>query len=129
MHAAIASDVRATGNPISPPAVLISGGGTTVTLRGNGDGRPNQEFGLAAALALNDSETVVAAVNTDGIDGANDAAGAIVRRATAFPPDAAQQALDTNDVTPFLRDRNALVLTGPMGTNVSDLRVVVVDQP
>ena len=116
MHAAIAEEVRATGNPISPLAVLISGGETTVTVRGDGVGGPNQEFGLAAALAGGDQAMVVVAVDTDGIDGASNAAGAIVRPDTVTPMGEAQRALATNDVTTFLAERDALVLTGPTGT-------------
>lgn len=125
-HATIAEECRMTGNPVSPPAVLISGGETTVTVRGDGVGGPNQEFALAASLELSAADVVVAAVDTDGIDGTTDTAGAIVDLDTATPDTVAQGALDRNDVTPFLAKKDALIRTGPTGTNVSDLRVVVI---
>ncbi|MFA9414928.1 glycerate kinase [Natrinema sp. HArc-T2] len=134
----IAEEVRATGSPVSPPAVLLSGGETTVTIRGDGAGGPNQEFAMSAALALaNERETensdgvgsdiTVAAVDTDGIDGVTDAAGAIVDGTTVKEPDSARDALAENDVFPSLETRHALVRTGPTGTNLNDLRVLVVE--
>ncbi|AGB32999.1 Hydroxypyruvate reductase [Natrinema pellirubrum DSM 15624] len=127
-HVAIAEEIRATGTPLEPPAVVLSGGETTVTVRGDGSGGPNQEFATSAALSLAERETdvAVAAVDTDGIDGATDAAGALVDRATVEDPDAARAALADNDVYPYLESRNGLVCTGPTGTNLNDLRVLVV---
>jgi hydroxypyruvate reductase len=125
-HTALAEECQVTGNPVSPPAALISGGETTVTVRGDGVGGPNQEFALAASLELSAAGVVVAAVDTDGIDGATDAAGAIVDSDTATPDTVAREALDQNDVEPFLAKKDALIRTGPTGTNVSDLRVVVI---
>lgn len=89
-------------------------------------GGPNHEFALAASLELSATDIVVAAVDTDGVDGATDAAGAIVDSNTATPDAVAREALDRNDVEPFLAKKDALVQTGPTGTNVSDLRVVVI---
>ncbi|WP_324665895.1 glycerate kinase type-2 family protein [Haloarcula sediminis] len=129
-HVAIAEEIRATGTPVSPPAVVLSGGETTVTLRGDGSGGPNQEFATSAALELaggDEGQITVAAVDTDGIDGATDAAGALVDETTVEDPDAAREALAENDVYPYLESRGALLLTGPTGTNLNDLRVVVVD--
>lgn len=137
-HVAVAEEVRETGIPVSPPAVLLSGGETTVTIRGNGSGGPNQEFATSAALELcggdeDGSESgaqgriTVAAVDTDGIDGATDVAGALVDETTVEDPDVAREALAENDVYPYLESREALVLTGPTGTNLNDLRVLVVD--
>jgi len=145
-HVAIAEEIRATGTPVSPPAVVLSGGETTVTIRGDGSGGPNQEFATSAALELGDdggtdaengaeaeaesgdgNRITVAAVDTDGIDGASDAAGALVDGTTVEDPDAAREALADNDVYPYLETRRALVLTGPTGTNLNDLRVLVVD--
>ncbi|MFD1641082.1 glycerate kinase type-2 family protein [Halohasta litorea] len=132
-HVAIAEEVQATDTPVSPPAVILSGGETTVTIRGNGSGGPNQEFATSAALELNGSKEddegriVVAAVDTDGIDGATDAAGAVVDETTVEDPETARAALAENDVYPYLESRDGLVLTGPTGTNLNDLRVVVVD--
>ncbi|WP_276257125.1 glycerate kinase type-2 family protein [Halomontanus rarus] len=131
VHVAIAEECLATGNPVAPPAVLLSGGETTVTVTGDGGtGGPNQEFALSAALELADEEVVVASVDSDGIDGPTDAAGAIVDASSleagdvAF--DEARTALAENDAQPPLEAMGALVRTGPTGTNVNDLRVVVV---
>lgn len=126
-HVAIAEEVRATGNPVDPPAVICSGGETTVTIRGEGTGGPNQEFALSAALELRGSEGIaLACVDTDGIDGASDAAGALVDGETVPDPEPARAALAENDVYPYLDERDSLVETGATGTNVNDLRVLVV---
>lgn len=115
-----------TGHPIEPPAVILTGGETTVTIHGDGVGGPNQEFVLSAALELSAPTVTVAAVDTDGIDGASDAAGAIATSDVARPVEAARSALRTNDSGTFLAERDALIRTGKTGTNVNDLRVFVV---
>jgi len=128
-HAAVAEEIAASGNPVDPPAVVISGGETTVTVRGEGRGGPNQEFALRAALELPES-AVVGAVDTDGRDGATDAAGALVDGALIDGPAAAaaaRAALADNDTAPFLGERDAVVRTGQTGTNVNDLRVLLVE--
>jgi len=124
---AIAEEIRSTGKPLDPPAVVVSGGETTVTVRGDGTGGPNQEFVVSAGLELDESGVVVAAVDTDGIDGVADAAGGIVDCETV-DDEAATAALADNDAYTFLNDVDALVRTGPTGTNVNDLRVVVVPE-
>lgn len=123
----IAEESVATGNPIEPPAVLLSGGETTVTHGGNGVGGPNQEFALSAALELGEDGITIASVDTDGIDGASEAAGAVVTRDTATPASEARSVLRNHDVEGFLDARDALLVTGPTGTNVNDLRLFVVD--
>lgn len=125
VHAAIAEEVVATGNPVDPPSVLLSGGETTVSVEGSGAGGPNLEFALGAVLALPEG-AVLACVDTDGEDGSTDAAGAIVDAGTVTDRSAARHALDRNDAHGYLDDRDALVVTGPTGTNVNDLRVLVV---
>jgi glycerate 2-kinase len=125
-HVAVAEEVRETGTPISPPAVVLTGGETTVTIQGDGHGGPNQELALSGSLELSDGDIVVASVDTDGLDGASDAAGAIVDCETAVPADEARSALANNDVYPLLNDTEALIHTGPTGTNVNDIQVVVV---
>jgi len=127
-HVAVAEEMVATGNPISPPAVVLSGGETTVTVTGEGRGGPNQEFALAAALEL-PSAAVLGAVDTDGIDGNTDAAGALVDGDLVTDPGAARRALDDNDANAYLGERGALLESGPTGTNVNDLRVLVVGSP
>ena len=78
VHAAIARQARLYGQPASAPACLISGGETTVTIRGNGKGGRNQEFALAAAIDLAGlDEVLVLSGGTDGTDGPTDAAGAM----------------------------------------------------
>ncbi|WP_267642553.1 glycerate kinase type-2 family protein [Haloarchaeobius amylolyticus] len=126
-HAAVAREVGETGNPVEAPAVLLSGGECTVTVRGDGTGGPNQEFALAAALDLQAvSEVAVGAVDTDGRDGSTDAAGALVDGETVREEPAAREALAANDAFGYLSGRDDLVRTGATGTNVNDLRVVVV---
>jgi len=138
VHAAIADSCETTGEPFEPPVALLSGGETTVTVRGEGRGGPNQEVALGAAIDLAtegsgggaaDGGPILASVDTDGIDGATDAAGALVDGTTVRDRRAAQRALAANDAYAHLADRDALVLTGPTGTNVNDLRVVLVGEP
>jgi hydroxypyruvate reductase len=123
-HAAVATEATLDGRPVEPPAVLLSGGETTVTVRGDGDGGPNMAFVVACGLDLPDS-AVVAAVDTDGRDGGTDAAGAITGRLD--DAEAARRALADDDTLPFLRARDALLETGSTGTNVNDLRIVVLE--
>ena len=131
MHVAIAREVAATSQPVPAPACLISGGETTVTLKGDGKGGRNQEFALAAALGLDGCEGITAlSCGTDGTDGPTDAAGAIadgtsVSRAASLGL-GAQQHLARNDSYPFFQSLGDLVITGPTGTNVMDLRLLLV---
>jgi glycerate 2-kinase len=125
-HVAVAEEMAATGNPADPPAVVLSGGETTATVRGDGVGGPNAEFALAAATELPESATL-ACVDTDGRDGSSDFAGAVVDGDTVADADAARRAIDDSDAFGYLRDRDAVVTTGPTGTNVNDLRVLVVE--
>ncbi len=124
-HVAVAEEVGWRGNPVAPPAAIVSGGETTVTVRGSGTGGPNQEFAVSAAVEL-PAGTVLCTVDTDGFDGPTDAAGAIVDGRTVEDRRLAQSLLEENDVYGYLDDRDALVRTGPTGTNVNDLRVLVV---
>jgi glycerate 2-kinase len=131
VHAAIAKEVLASGRPMRRPACIISGGETTVTVRGNGLGGRNQEFALAAALDIAGlDEVVVFSGGTDGTDGPTDAAGAIadgatVSRARELGLDAAGY-LGDNDSYHFFERLGDLVKTGPTGTNVADIRLVLV---
>ena len=131
LHAAVAREVLESGNPLSPPCALVSGGEATVVVRGEGTGGPNQEFALAMAVELEGVGGWAAlAVDTDGNDGPTDAAGGLVTGATASAMreggvDPAQ-ALEENDAYAALEAGDALVKTGPTGTNVNDLRVVLV---
>lgn len=131
MHAALALEVRASGNPIPPPVCLVTGGETTVTLKGTGKGGRNQEFALAAALDIAGlPDAVVFSAGTDGTDGPTDAAGALadgetVARAIALGLQP-RVALDNNDAYPFFERLGDLVITGPTRTNVMDVRLVLV---
>ena len=127
--AAVAEEIREEDDPASPPAVVLSGGETTVTVRGDGTGGPNQELALGAAIACEADDWALAAIDTDGRDGGTDAAGALVDDGTV--PDAetaepARDALENNDAFSFFEDRGGLIRTGRTGTNVNDLHVLVV---
>jgi glycerate 2-kinase len=130
--AALAKGVRAHGDPLPPPACLVWGGETTVTVRGDGKGGRNQELALAAALALDGWPGVlVMALATDGTDGPTDAAGAAVTgetvtRARALWLDP-RAALETNDSYAFFDAMGDLLRTGPTETNVNDLLFVLVE--
>jgi len=131
LHAAIVKEILESGNPLSPPCAIVSGGEATVVVRGEGTGGPNQEFALALAVELEGIEGWAAlAVDTDGNDGPTDAAGGLVTGQTATiirenGVDPAE-ALDENDAYRALEAGDALVCTGSTGTNVNDLRVVLV---
>ena len=127
-HVAVAEEVQRRGDPVEPPAAILSGGETTVVVGdGDGTGGPNQEFALRAAVDL-PTRTVCCAVDTDGLDGPTDAAGAVVDPETVDDPRRARAALAAHDVRPYLRERDALVRTGATGTNVNDLRVLLVPE-
>ena len=136
VHAAIALQIRAGkfrvgDRPVSPPVVLLSGGETTVRVTGTGRGGRNVEFLLALAVALDGTEGISAlACDTDGIDGTEDNAGAIVypdslARAAAQGI-SANIALAENDGYGFFAALGDLVMTGPTLTNVNDFRAVLV---
>ena len=123
---AIAEEAMATGTPVEPPAVLLAGGETTVTVTGDGgQGGPNQEFVLSGALA-HDGDAVIAAVDTDGEDGSSDVAGAIAGATDIDDRERARDALLANDAGSYLSEVGATVETGPTGTNVNDVAVFVV---
>ncbi|MEA3310445.1 MAG: glycerate kinase [Chloroflexota bacterium] len=129
--AALAKGSRRHGDPLAPPACLVWGGETTVTVRGTGKGGRNQELALAAAQALAGWEDIaVMALATDGTDGPTDAAGAVingstVRRARELGLDP-QAALDQNNAYPLLAATGDLLRLGPTGTNVNDLLVILI---
>jgi len=131
VHAAIARQVARHGQPFSKPCVLISGGETTVTVRGNGRGGRNAEFLLSLAVALDACPDIHAiACDTDGIDGSEDNAGAL------YGPDSVNRALDlglrartlldNNDGYGFFSALGDLVVSGPTRTNVNDFRAILI---
>ncbi len=133
VHAAVAKEVLLSGNPIPSPACILSGGETTVTLKGKGKGGRNQEFALAAALEIaGREEIVVLSGGTDGTDGPTDAAGALAdggtyKRAKAMGLDP-WAFLKENDSYPFFEKLGDLLITGPTGTNVMDLHIMLVQK-
>jgi hydroxypyruvate reductase len=126
VHAAIAKEILATGRPLRRPACLLSGGESTVTIRGTGLGGRNQEFVLAAAIALEGAGPVtVLSAGTDGTDGPTDAAGALADSEQPLRPDA-KEFLTNNDSYHYFEKTNGLIKTGPTGTNVMDVRTLLV---
>lgn len=131
VHAGIARQCAMRGQPVEPPCVLISGGETTVTLTGNGKGGPNTEFLLSMAIALDGMPNIYAlAGDTDGVDGSEDNAGALIypdtlRRAEAAGI-SAKAMLANNDPYTFFKGIGDLLETGPTMTNVNDLRLVLI---
>jgi hydroxypyruvate reductase len=130
--AGIALQVRRHGQPAPAPCVLLSGGETTVTMRGHGRGGRNGEFLLGLAIQLNGAAGISAlAADTDGIDGSEDNAGAVITpdtlaRGAARGLDAKAMLAD-NDAYGFFSGLEDLIVTGPTLTNVNDFRAIVVD--
>jgi hydroxypyruvate reductase len=131
VYAALARQLREHSHPFRPPVALISGGETTVTLRGKGRGGRCTEFLLSLAIALEGlANTWALACDTDGIDGSEDNAGAILApdslgRAAALGLSAKAMLAD-NDGYGFFHALGDLVVTGPTRTNVNDYRIIVV---
>lgn len=131
MFAAMICEIATSGKPIPKPAGIVTGGETTVTVSGNGIGGRNQEICLGAALKINHMDgAVVASISTDGVDGPTDAAGAIADGKTVLHAQKlnlnAEQFLLDNDSYTFFSKLNDLIFTGPTGTNVNDVSVIVV---
>jgi hydroxypyruvate reductase len=131
VHAAIARQAHRFSQPLAPPCVLLSGGETTVTLRGTGLGGRNTEFLLALAIALDGHPGIYAlAADTDGIDGSEDNAGAIITPDSLARAEklgvSAKAMLANNDPYTFFSAVGDLVMTGPTLTNVNDFRAVLV---
>ena len=125
IHASIGAEAADSGDPIDPPAVILSGGETTVHVTGDGIGGPNGEFVLAAAGEIPEN-AVLGAVDTDGGDGSTDAAGGLVDGRMSEDEAAVRAALEDNDSYTVLDSKGGLLRTGATGTNVNDLRVLVV---
>ncbi|WP_108398442.1 glycerate kinase type-2 family protein [Devosia submarina] len=131
VHAALAREVAMRNRPFRKPAVLLSGGETTVTLRGKGRGGRNGEFLLALAIAIDGLEGISAlAADTDGIDGSENNAGAFADGQTATRLRKAGidplAALGANDAYGAFEAIGDLLVTGPTGTNVNDFRAIIV---
>jgi len=133
MHAAIAREIVTFGRPSKAPTCVISGGETTVAIKGEGKGGRNQEFALAAAIDIQDLPGVcILSAGTDGTDGPTDAAGALCDNTTIAR--AASERLDPkaflnrNDSYHFFKALGDLIQTGPTGTNVMDVRLMVINR-
>jgi hydroxypyruvate reductase len=128
--AALGKELARYGKPLPRPACLVLGGETTVTVRGQGRGGRNPEVALGAALGLQGwDDVMVVTLATDGTDGPTDAAGAIVTGSMVAQAQELgldiQAALQRNDAYPLLGALDALIRTGPTGTNVCDLALVI----
>jgi glycerate 2-kinase len=133
VHAGIARQCALRGQPEVPPCVLISGGETTITLKGKGKGGRNTEFLLALAIALNGAPGIYAlAGDTDGVDGSEDNAGAMITPNTLARAEAAglnaKAMLADNDPWTFFKGVGDLLVTGPTLTNVNDFRAVLIEK-
>lgn len=130
--AQLATEIKNHGRPLSPPCVLVAGGETIVTTGDHyGKGGPNQEFALSAASQLKAEKVVITAIDTDGTDGPTDIAGGIVDSST--PERAKKGNIDLSahllhhNVSPALQKLGDAVLTGHTGTNVNDLKLMLVN--
>lgn len=131
MHTAIAKEALMTGYPVAPPACILSGGETTVTLKGKGKGGRNQEFALACAMGIESlANVVILSGGTDGTDGPTDATGAIADGQTLkrsqdmeFVP---TDYFINNNAYPFFDQMGDLIKTGPTCTNVMDIRIMLI---
>ena len=131
VHAALAKQVAARNQPFAAPCVLLSGGETTVTVRGKGRGGRNVEFLLAMAVALKGHPGIHAlAADTDGVDGTEETAGAVIDPTTLSRAAAAgllpAASLANNDGHGFFRAIGDAIVTGPTLTNVNDFRAILV---
>ncbi len=131
VHTAIAREIVKTGHPVKPPACVLSGGETTVTLKGDGLGGRNQQFVLCAVADIAGGRPVVIlSGGTDGNDGPTDAAGAIADNTTLQRAAAAQlsvaEHLANNDSYHFFQPLGDLLITGPTNTNVMDLHIILI---
>jgi glycerate 2-kinase len=131
VYAAMAKEIRTLQRPLAAPACIVAGGETTVTVRGDGKGGRNQELVLAGAIQLRGWEGVVLfSGGTDGTDGPTDAAGAVADSGTLARAEALGLVpvdfLKNNDAYHFFKPLNDLVMTGPTGTNVADVALIMV---
>jgi hydroxypyruvate reductase len=127
MHAAIAKEVVHSGRPLRPRSCIITGGETTVTIKGTGLGGRNQEFVLAAAIDIAGlPNVVILSAGTDGSDGPTDAAGAIADGRTLDRLPGAREFLANNDSYHYFEQLGDLIKTGPTNTNVMDVRIILI---
>ena len=132
LMASIAREVLSSGRPVKAPCAIIAGGETVVHLTGHGKGGRNQEFALAAAAGISGLDNVViASLGSDGTDGPTDAAGGIVDGKTETILKEKKinisEVLKENDAYNALKAADALLMTGPTGTNVNDVALALID--
>ncbi len=130
-YAAIAKEIISSGNPSPPPVCILSGGETTVTVKGCGKGGRNTEFTLAAAIALKNTPNVtILNGGTDGTDGPTDAAGAMADQTTLYKASVLKldpvKYLNENNSYEFFKKLNDLIITGPTRTNVMDIYMLLI---
>ncbi len=128
--ASMAREIRTSGNPLDPPCAVITGGETVVHLRGKGKGGRNQELALSAALGIRGlNEVALISIGSDGTDGPTDAAGGLVDGTTVETLEGlgidAENILADNDSYHALDSCGGLVRTGPTGTNVNDVTILL----
>ncbi len=133
-YGSVASEIQASGNPVARPACVIGGGEPTVTIRGRGKGGRNQELALSVAGSIQGfSDTAFLSGGTDGTDGPTDAAGGVVDGGTIALGAAAgmdyRAFLAENDSYHYLERTGGLVMSGPTGTNVMDIHILLVGEP
>jgi len=131
MFASITKEVVFSGNPVHRSAGIVAGGETTVTVTGKGKGGRNQEIVLSALLKMSNADgVIVASISTDGVDGPTDAAGAIADGKTILRSKDLglnpRKFLENNDSYNFFSKLGDLIFTGPTGTNVNDLSLIIV---
>jgi glycerate-2-kinase len=130
--AGIARELATKGRPLKPPAAVIVGGETTVDVRGSGRGGRNQELALSLARRIIGLKAVAASLATDGIDGPTEASGAIVDGETSMRASEAglsiEKFLAENDSYSFFERIGDMIVTGPTGTNVNDLTLILVSE-
>ena len=129
--AGVCANIRENQLPVAPPAAVVAGGETTVTVHGKGRGGRNQELVLSAASSIRgDPGILVSSIGTDGVDGPTDAAGAVADGNTVERALRTHMDLDSylreNNSYPFFERLNDLVITGPTGTNVNDIFIAIV---
>jgi hydroxypyruvate reductase len=130
-YGALAKEIHLSGHPVKPPACLIAGGEPTVTVRGKGLGGRNMELVLSVAMEIRGlPKTVVLSAGTDGSDGPTNAAGAIAdgrtwdRAVKKGVP--LEKSLENNDSYHFFKEAGGLLITGPTGTNVMDVHLLLI---
>ena len=127
---AIGKEIKKSGNPFRPPVCILIGGETTVTVRGNGKGGRNQEFCLSALQEIKNIDNIVLlSGGTDGIDGNSDAAGAVIDKSSYEKAKKLglniDEYLENNDSYNFFKQTGDLIITGPTGTNVMDISILI----